>query len=63
MSCCAGVGDVHSVAVDWAGGNVYLADVTLSRILACSLRSRRCVVVVDDTNAPLGPVVVDSNNG
>ena len=50
---------MRSLAMDWAGDNIYLADVTLQSILACSLRSRRCVVVVDNV---VGPIAVDSNN-
>ena len=63
MLChCAGLGEVRSLAVDWVGDNVYVADVLLQRILACSLRSHACVVVHDDVDVP-GPLAVNSNSG
>ena len=60
--CRAGLGEVHSLSVDWAGDNVYFADVVLESILACSLRSHRCVVVLDNMSW-LGAIAVDSNSG
>jgi len=58
----AGLGEVRSLAVDWAGDNLFIADVILQSVLACSLLSRRCVTVVDNIGM-LGPIAVDSNSG
>ena len=58
----AGLGEVHSMAVDWVGDNVYIADVLRQSVVACSLRSHHCVAVHDSIDR-LGPLAVDSNNG
>jgi len=57
-----GLGEVRSMAVDWAGDNLYVADVVLQSVFACSLQSRRCVTVLDNIQM-LGPIAVDSNSG
>jgi len=50
------------VAVDWVGDNIYIADVVLQSIFACSLRGHHCSAVVDAISL-LGPIAIDSNNG
>ena len=61
--CCGiGLGEVHSVAVDWVGDNLYVADVLRQSVFACSLRSHHCFAVLDNVDG-LGPLAVDSNNG
>jgi len=57
-----GLGEVHSVAVDWVGENIYIADVVLQSIFACSLRGHHCSAVSDAISL-LGPIAIDSNNG
>lgn len=50
MTITAGLQAVMDLSYDWITGNLYVADIGLEQIIACSTRTRRCSDVIQRTS-------------
>lgn len=58
----AGLKEPEDVAIDWVGGNLYITDSWLSKIIVCKKDGSVCSVLLDKVDKPRA-LHVDSNQG